>query len=134
MNHTASPPTDRAGFLVSAAVVQSVGTLYLLISGMVAAEMSSALSVALLALSACSAAGTVFLFRRHRWAWFLSTALSALFIAGGLVVTLLDGLAAVGLIHAAAGACVLGLLWTGRTALPSGWSQGAAAESPSHER
>ncbi len=118
MSHTSSPPSGRAGFLVSAAVIQSVGTLYLLISGMVAAEMSSALSVALLALSACSAVGTVFLFQRRRWAWYLSTSVAALFIAVGLTVTLLDGLFLVGLFHAAAGACVLGLLWTGREALP----------------
>jgi hypothetical protein len=117
MSHTSSPPAPRAGFLVSAAVVQSVGTLYLLISGMVAAEMSSVLSAALLALSACSAVGTVFLFRRHRWAWYLSTVVAALFISGGLVVSLQDGLFEVGLIHAAAGACVLGLLWAGRAAV-----------------
>jgi hypothetical protein len=127
MSHTSSPPTPRPGFLVSAAVVQSVGTLYLLISGMVAAEMSLVLSYALLALSPFSAAGTVFLFRRRRWAWYLSTALAALFTSGGLVLSLVDGLFVVGFIHAAAGACVLGLLWAGRTALPGGWHQGSAA-------
>jgi hypothetical protein len=98
-------------------VVQSVGTLYLLITGMVAGEMSMALSAAILAVAACSAVGTVFLFRRRRWAWYLSAAVAGLFITAGLVLSLQEGLLWVGLIYAAAGACVLGLLWAGRASL-----------------
>jgi hypothetical protein len=115
------PPTPpRAGFLLGAALLQIPGTLYLLISGMVAAEMSTVLSVALLALSACHAAGTIFLFRRRRWAWYLSAAVAALFTAAGLAIALQEGLLWVGLIYAVAGASVLGLLWLGREALPGG--------------
>jgi hypothetical protein len=120
MSHPSPTAPPRTGFLFSAAVAQSVGTLYLLISGMMAGERSMALSVALLALSACSAAGAIFLFRRRHWAWYLSAAVAALFTISGLALTLLDGLLWVGLIHAAAGACVLGLLWAGRAALPGG--------------
>jgi hypothetical protein len=120
MSTPSLPPARRAGFLFSAAVIQSVGTLYLFLNGLMAGEMSSALSVALLALSACWAVGTVFLFRRRHWAWYLSAAVAALVTAAGLVITLLDGLLWVGLIYAAAGACILGLLWAGRAALPRG--------------
>jgi hypothetical protein len=105
----------HTGLLDATAVAQGVGTLYLFISGLVAAEMSGVLSIVLLALAVSAAVGTVFLRRRRRWAWWLSLSLAALFTLAGLAMTFF--VLWVGVIHATAGALVLAALWVGRPAL-----------------
>jgi hypothetical protein len=129
MNSPTPTPAPGKGFLITSAVLQSVGLLYLILTSMVAAEVSMALSIALMVLSACAAAGTVFLFLRRRWAWYLSTTVAALLTIAGLVLT--PTLLWLGLIYAVAGACILGLLWAGRAALHGGWPPDEAASGSS---
>ena len=109
--------TRRAGFLDLAAATLGGGTLYLALMGLVAGEMSTIISVALLALAVSTGVGSVFLILRRRWAWALSIVVAALISAAGLALCFLDDLRWVGAIHAVAGVCVLGALWAGRAAL-----------------
>jgi Kef-type K+ transport system membrane component KefB len=105
-------------YLSGAAVAQCLVVPYLLLAGMMAAEMSGVLSGVMLAIGVLTAVATAFLFRRRRWAWQLSSALAAGALVTGVVV--MFELPAIGALHVVGAALILGALWAGRPALPSG--------------
>lgn len=109
--------SPRQGFFLTfAAVAQLLVAPYLLLAGMMAAEMSALLSAVLMPCGAAVGVAALFLFRRRRWAWRLSSVLAALALITGIVVAFLAP-AWLGGIHAAGAAIVLGALWAGRTAI-----------------
>lgn len=111
-------------YLSGAALAQCLFVPYLVLAGMMAAEMSGVLSGVLLATSVLTAVAAAFLFRRRRWAWRLSSALAAGAFVTGVVV--MFALPVVGALHAGGAALVLGALWAGRPALPGGTAPGSA--------
>jgi Kef-type K+ transport system membrane component KefB len=110
-------------FLTGAAIAQCLVVPYLLLAGTMAAEMSGVLSGVMLSIGVLTAVATAFLFRRRRWAWRVSSALAALAFVTGVVV--MFELPPVGALHAIGSALILGALWAGRPALPSGSAPGS---------
>lgn len=105
-----------SGFITGAAIMQALVVPYLLLAGLMAAEMSALLSTALLAHGVVVAVAAGFLFRRRPWAWRLSAALATLaFIAGAGAMVMSP--VWLGGIHAAGAAVILGLLLAGRPAV-----------------
>ncbi|NTX40416.1 hypothetical protein HUA74_40905 [Myxococcus sp. CA051A] len=112
------------GFITGAAIMQALVVPYLLLAGLMAAEMSALLSTALLAHGVVVAVAAGFLFRRRLWAWRLSAALATLAFLVGAGATLMPP-AWVGGIHAAGAAAILGLLLAGRPAVVGARPPGA---------
>lgn len=112
----AEPSPRRSGFIVGAAIAQSLVVPYLLLAGLMAAEMSGVLSAALLLFGLTVAVATVFLFRRKRWAWRLSSVLAVLAFLAGAAATWMPP-SWLGGIHALAAAAVLASLFAGRPAI-----------------
>ncbi|WP_224370076.1 hypothetical protein [Hyalangium versicolor] len=106
-----------ATFLDFAVATLGIGTLYLAIMGLVATEMSGAMSVAFLTLAAGAGLGSSFLLLRRRWAWILCAVVAAVITVAGVAVIFLEDVRWIGALHAVVGAGVLGALWTGRPAL-----------------
>ncbi|WP_228557927.1 hypothetical protein [Myxococcus sp. AB056] len=119
MSDTPSGPSQRrSGFIAGAAIAQSLMVPYLVLAGLMAAEVSGALSAALLLYGLTLAVATVFLFRHKRWAWRLSSALAVVaFLAGAGVAWMPPSW--VGGIHALGAAAILGALFAGRPAIPA---------------
>ncbi|MCP3142767.1 hypothetical protein [Pyxidicoccus xibeiensis] len=103
---------------MGAALMQALVAPYLLLAGLMAAEMSAVLSAVLLASGGAVAVATLFLFRRRVWAWRLSSALAVLaFVAGGALAFMSPHW--LGGIHAVGAAIILAALWAGRRAVMS---------------
>ncbi|MFP2927451.1 hypothetical protein ACLESO_20085 [Pyxidicoccus sp. 3LG] len=110
---------------MGAALVQALMVPYLLLAGMMAAEMSGLLSAVLLASGVAVAVATLFLFRRRFWAWRLSSALAVLAFVAGVALAFVSP-HWLGGIHAAGAAIILAALWAGRSAVMSQRAPGSA--------